>query len=614
VNRQIHQITILVVVMFLALSASLTSVQGLARPALWQGSSSQGTLTTDSRNSRTVYAEFGTDRGQIMVGDTAVADSVKSDDAYSYQRTYPGGELYAPVTGYFSTVFASMTGLERAENTVLNGQDPSLFSSRIKSLITGDTQKGGAIELTINPQVQQAAWDALSGRRGSVVALDPSSGAILAMVSSPSYDPTQIASHDGGTAQSAWTSLNEDEGNPMANRAIGGDLYPPGSTFKILTVAAALRNGKADPNTEVDAPETITLPDTNHSLSNYAGESCGNGKVTLAYAFAESCNTPFAQLAMDVGEKDLSSEAETWGFGEAESIPLDVTPSTYPDNESQADTAMAGIGQASVRATPLMMAQVAETIANNGKQMKPYLVSRTLDSDLKVVSKTSPKEARTPISSETADTLSSLMQQAVSEGTGTSAQVAGVSVAGKTGTAETGSDEGGPVTWFVGFAGTDLKKPSIALAVVLDGGEQTADNGTGGSGAGMPGSVWCSMTASSADRTLGSRLTSPTGTFQPKVCAWNEATASRAARSAPVGMYPRQPFSTARRRTAVTAGAVPRSISATQAPMTSPSYRLHFNEFRLRMISGVSASKGSAESLWWAVEAVAGEVSVMAPP
>ena len=266
-NRQIHQITILVVVMFLALSASLTSVQGLARPALWQGSSSQGTLTTDSRNSRTVYAEFGTDRGQIMVGDTAVADSVKSDDAYSYQRTYPGGELYAPVTGYFSTVFASMTGLERAENTVLNGQDPSLFSSRIKSLITGDPQKGGAIELTINPQVQQAAWDALSGRRGSVVALDPTSGAILAMVSSPSYDPTQIASHDGGTAQSAWNSLNEDEGNPMANRAIGGDLYPPGSTFKILTVAAALRNGKADPNTEVDAPETITLPDTNHSLS-----------------------------------------------------------------------------------------------------------------------------------------------------------------------------------------------------------------------------------------------------------------------------------------------------------------------------------------------------------
>ena len=483
-NRQIHQITILVVVMFLALSASLTSVQGLARPALWQGSSSQGTLTTDSRNSRTVYAEFGTDRGQIMVGDTAVADSVKSDDAYSYQRTYPGGELYAPVTGYFSTVFASMTGLERAENTVLNGQDPSLFSSRIKSLITGDTQKGGAIELTINPQVQQAAWDALSGRRGSVVALDPSSGAILAMVSSPSYDPTQIASHDGGTAQSAWNSLNEDEGNPMANRAIGGDLYPPGSTFKILTVAAALRNGKADPNTEVDAPETITLPDTNHSLSNYAGESCGNGKVTLAYAFAESCNTPFAQLAMDVGDDALADEASRWGFGSDLSVPLPVSHSVYPANDGPAQTAMAGIGQQSVRVTPLMMAMVAATVANDGEQMAPYIISQTLDADLQVVSTTKPTVARTPIDSQTAATLTGLMQQAVSSGTGTSAQVAGVSVAGKTGTAQTGSDDGGPITWFIGFAGTDINNPTIAVAVVLDGGEQIPTTGTGGSVAG----------------------------------------------------------------------------------------------------------------------------------
>lgn len=483
-NRQIHQVTALVVVMFLALAASLTSVQGLARPALWQASSDQGTLITDSRNSRTVYSEFGTDRGQIMVKGTAVADSVKTDDAFSYQRTYPGGQLYAPATGYFSTAFASMTGLERAENSVLNGQDPALFSSRVKALITGETQHGGAIELTIDSSVQQAAWDALDGRRGSVVALDPSTGAILAMVSSPSYDPTQIASHDSATAQAAWDSLSADEGKPLVNRAIGGDRYPPGSTFKILTVAAALRNGEADANTEMNAPDTLTLPGTTHSLSNYANESCGNGRVTLAYAFAESCNTPFAQLAMNVGDKSLSEEAEAWGFDESESIPLEVTPSTYPDNDTQAETAMAGIGQASVRATPLMMAQVAETIANNGKQMKPYLVSQTLDSDLNVVSTTTPKEARTPISSKTAQTLSSLMQQAVSEGTGSSAQVAGVSVAGKTGTAETGSDEGGPVTWFVGFAGTDLSKPSIALAIVLDGGEQTAANGTGGSVAG----------------------------------------------------------------------------------------------------------------------------------
>jgi peptidoglycan glycosyltransferase len=484
VNRQIHQVTVLVLIMFLALSASLTSVQGLARPALWESSSSQGTLTTDSRNSRTVYAEFGTDRGPIIVGEETIADSEPSDDAYAYQRTYANGPLYAPLTGYFSTYFASMTGLERAENSVLNGQDPSLLSSRIKSLITGGTQQGGALELTIDPQVQQAAWDALGGRRGAVVALDPATGAIKALVSSPSYDPNLLASHDGATAQEAWDALTADKSKPLTNRAIAGDLYAPGSTFKVLTVAAALRAGKATADTEVAAPDTLTLPQTNHALSNYAGESCGNGTVTLAYAFAHSCNTPFAQLAMDVGDDALGQEARAWGFDSSLSIPLSVTPSTYPANSSAAQTAMAGIGQASVRATPLMMAMVASTIANNGVQMKPYLVSQTLDSDLNVVSTTTPTSLRTPISQDTASQLSALMQQVVSEGTGTSAQVAGVSVAGKTGTAETGSETGGPVTWFIGFAGTDITKPSIALAVVLDGGEQTASSGTGGSVAG----------------------------------------------------------------------------------------------------------------------------------
>ena len=482
-NRQIHQITILVVVMFLALSASLTSVQGLARPALWQGSSSQGTLTTDSRNSRTVYAEFGTDRGQIMVGDTAVADSVKTDDAFSYQRTYPGGQLYAPATGYFSTAFASMTGLERAENSVLNGQDPALFSSRVKALITGETQHGGAIELTIDPSVQQAAWDALDGRRGSVVALDPSTGAILAMVSSPSYDPSAFATRDGNAANEANTTLSQDPSRPLDNRAIAGNRYPPGSTFKIITTAAALRTGKITTDAEVDAPDTITLPGTNHALENYGGESCGGSRTTFTYAFAESCNPPFAQLAMNVGEKELSKEAKNWGFDSELSIPLKVTPSTYPHNDSQAQTAMAGIGQASVQATPLRMAMVAATVANKGEQMTPYLVSRTLDPDLNEVSSTATKVARTPIDSATATSLSSLMQEAVATGTGTSAQVSGVQVAGKTGTAETGTDSG-PTTWFVGFAGTDINKPEIALAVVLDGNAETEDGATGGKVAG----------------------------------------------------------------------------------------------------------------------------------
>ena len=483
-NRQIHQVTILVLVMFLTLCTSVTSVQGLARPALWEASSSQGTLTTDSRNSRTVYAEFGTDRGQIIVGGDAIADSVSSDDAYAYQRTYPQGELYAPITGYFSTSYASMTGLERAGNTVLNGEDPSLFSSRVKSLITGQTQRGGSLELTIDPEVQQAAWDALAGRRGSVVALNPSTGAILAMVSSPSYDPNLLASHEDGVAETAYESLSNDEARPLDNRAIGGNLYPPGSTFKILTVAAGLRTGKINADSEVDAPDTLTLPGTNHALSNYASESCGNGRVTLAYAFAESCNTPFAQLAMDVGDDALADEASRWGFGSDLSVPLPVSHSVYPANDGPAQTAMAGIGQQSVRVTPLMMAMVAATVANDGEQMVPYLISQTLDADLQVVSTTKPTVARTPIDSDTAATLTNLMQETVNSGTGTPAQVAGVSVAGKTGTAQTGSDDGGPITWFIGFAGTDINNPTVAVAVVLDGGEQIPTTGTGGSVAG----------------------------------------------------------------------------------------------------------------------------------
>ena len=486
-NRQIRQVAFLVLVMFSALALSVTSVQGLARPAIWEPLSANGALTSDARNSRTVSREFGTDRGPILLaGGTTIASTQKSDDgqgSQNYQRVYANGPLYAPVTGYFSPAFASMTGMEKEGNSVLNGDDPSLFSSRIKTLVTGGSQKGGAVELTINPEFQQAAYEALGNREGAVVALDPSTGAILAMVSSPSYDPNQFASHDANAVTEISTTLSEDSSRPLDNRAIAGNRYPPGSTFKIITTAAALRTGKITPDQEVDAPDTITLPGTSHSLENYGGESCGGERTSFSHAFAESCNTPFAQLAMDVGDEELAKEAKNWGFDSKLSIPLRVTPSTYPDNETQAQTAKAGIGQESVRATPLMMAMVAATVANKGEQMTPYLVSRTLDPDLNEVSTTSKKVARNPIDSSTAETLTSLMQETVANGTGTSAQVSGVKVAGKTGTAETGTDSG-PTTWFVGFAGSDIDKPSIALAVVLDGNDKTEDGATGGKVAG----------------------------------------------------------------------------------------------------------------------------------
>lgn len=479
-NPQIRHVSLLVTGMFLALLISLTSLQGFARPALWESSSQYGSLTEDSRNARTIYQEYGKARGAIMVNGTAVAASVKSSDSLGYQRVYSNGPLYAPVTGYYSTIFSNMTGIENAENTVLNGSSPSLWRSRIQNLFTGDQPQGGSVELTINPTLQKVAYQALGNKRGAVVALNPKTGAILAMVSTPSFDPNLLASHDGTTADTAWKQLNSDSATPLINRAIGGDLYPPGSTFKVITASAALRLGKVTPDSKVDAPDTVTLPGTTHQLQNYAGESCGNGKVTLTYAFAESCNTTFAQLAMNVGEQELTREAEAWGFNTSSSIPLTVTPSSFPPVKSQAELAMAGIGQQSVRVTPLQMAQVAATVANDGNQMQPYLVKRTLDDKLSVISTTSPKVARSPISSTVAGQLKTMMIQVVASGTGTSAQVDGMDVAGKTGTAETGSD-GGPVTWFIGYAGPSGQAPTIAIAVVLDGGDQTADTGTGGS-------------------------------------------------------------------------------------------------------------------------------------
>ena len=477
-NRQIHQVTVLVVVLFLVLGVSVTSVQGFAHPALWEFSSPQGNLVTDVRNSRTVYSEFGRDRGDITVANGTIVTSEESDDAYGYQRVYSDGPLYAPVTGYFSTVFASMTGLERAENTVLNGQDPSLFSSRIKSLITGDTQKGGAIELTINPQVQQAAWDALSGRRGSVVALDPSSGAILAMVSSPSYDPTQIASHDGGTAQSAWNSLNEDEGNPMANRAIGGDLYPPGSTFKPAQGAIFLAEGVLTPSTP---------------LSCYGGYPRLGGKpkchphgspISLIPALATSCNAYFCwgmHFLLDDRKRYPSVEValEHWkerivrlGYGYRLGVDLPGEKRGYIPNSSVYDKAYKGrwnsstiisisIGQGEVLATPLQIANLAAIIANRGSYIRPHLVRHISGQRLDTMYT---QRQQSGISPEHWEYIVQGMAQAVTGGTCRAANFAPgqIEVCGKTGTAE--NPHGKDHSAFIGFA--PRTRPRIAVSVI----------------------------------------------------------------------------------------------------------------------------------------------------
>ena len=463
-NQPIRRLATVVALMFLALLVSATSVQ------FFQA----GALNTDGRNVRTVYREYGRDRGPIVVAGESVASSSPVEDVYGYQRSYSPGPLYAHATGYFSTAFNRLTGLEQTENEVLNGTSSSLLLQRIQTLVTGQQPQGGAVELTLDPQAQEAAAAALGDREGAVVALDPATGAILAMVSSPSYDPNSLATHDREDAEAAWTALTEDPSEPLVNRAIAGDQYAPGSVFKVVTAAAALEGGDLTAESIVPGPTELTLPQTSHVIQNPLQRACGDGsgEVPLIAAFRQSCNTTFAQLAMDMGDDAMRAQAEAFGFGQPLEIPLQVTPSRFPADPAAPELAMSGIGQSDVRVTPLQMAMVAAAVANDGVQMQPYLVARELSPDLEVVGTTEPNELRESVSPETAAELTKMMVEVVANGTGTPAQIPGVQVAGKTGTAEISSDVA-PHSWFIGFAGAE--NPEVAVAVLVENG---GDGGT----------------------------------------------------------------------------------------------------------------------------------------
>lgn len=467
-NTPLRRLATVVVVMFVALMGSATWVQFVKAPE----------LNNDNRNVRTLYREYGNARGPIVVAGTAVASSAAVEDPFGFQRSYAAGELYAPVTGFYSIVY-TRSGIEDAMNTELNGSADSLFYSRLRDLVTGRQPQGASVELTIDPVVQQAAWDALGDQRGAVVAIDPTTGAILAMVSKPSYDPNLLASHDTSAVVTAWEALNADEGTPMVNRAIAGDTYPPGSTFKLVTAAAALESGLTAA-TEVAAPDELDLPQSSATLGNYGGEQCSaTGTMTLADALRISCNTAFGQLGLDLGSDALRDQATAFGFDTPLNVPLTVTQSRFP---AQGDidapqTAISAIGQGSVRVTPLQVAMIAATIANGGVEMKPYLVQTVRSQDLTVVSQTNPTELGTPISAATASSLRDMMISVVTDGTGTAAQIDGVQVAGKTGTAQTSDDEA-PHAWFTAFAPAD--NPRIAVAVIVEHGGSMGSEATGG--------------------------------------------------------------------------------------------------------------------------------------
>ncbi|WP_029067856.1 peptidoglycan D,D-transpeptidase FtsI family protein [Jonesia quinghaiensis] len=465
-NKPIRRVSVIALLLFLSLFASSTWIQYVKAPE----------LNSDSRNVRSLYREFGTNRGAIIVGGEEIASTIPSDDAFNYQRTYADGPLYAGITGFYSVIYGR-TGVELAANEYLNGSSDALAWSRLENLITGVDPQGSAIELTINPEAQKAAWDALGDQRGAAVAIDPSTGAILAMVSKPAFDPNDMASHSSADVRATYQALLNDDGNPLINRAIAGDTYPPGSVFKLVTAAAALEDGYTE-DSQVDAPNTYRLPGTQTDLPNFGGASCTPGEtMPLSDALKISCNTAFAILGNDLGQEKILAQAQEFGFGDSIQVPLSVTPSRYPENENDAQTALSAIGQQDVRVTPLQVAMVSAAIANEGTLMKPYLIDQVRNPDLSVYSTTKPDAYGDPISEETARQLTDMMTSVVADGTGKAAQISGIDVAGKTGTAETGG-EASAHAWFTAFAPAD--NPQIAVAVVVENGGSAGSEATGG--------------------------------------------------------------------------------------------------------------------------------------
>ena len=436
-------------------------------------------LAADAQNRRVITAVFARERGAIVVGKEPVARSVESDDQYKFQRTYGQPFKYAPITGYFS--YYSQTGIERSQNDVLSGDDSRLFVTRLVDMLSNTEPQGGNVELTSHAAAQDAAWEGLQNlpgdAKGAVVALEPSTGKILAMVSNPTFDPNLLASHDLGDVAAEAERLEADPSTPLINRAIGTTL-PPGSTFKLITAAAAIESGNYDKDSLVPGVKEFQLPQSTTKVGNWQNGSCGANKITLTQALAVSCNVSFLTLANELGVEAMTEQAEAFGFNSTslEDLPGQGT-SLYPADMDEPQTALSGIGQSSVTASPLQMAMVAAGIANGGEVKRPYLVDEVRAPNASLLDKTEESTYSRAISSATADELTDMMVATVEDGTAGVAAIPGVSVAGKTGTAQS-TDSRPPYAWFVSFAPAD--DPQVAVAVMVEASDTSRDEIAGG--------------------------------------------------------------------------------------------------------------------------------------
>jgi penicillin-binding protein A len=468
-NPAIRKVGIGLTVLLLVLVAQLTYLQIV----------DANSLKHNPRNVRELLAAANRTRGDVVSSDgTILARSQRVSDGtvFKYLRQYPTNELFSQVVGYQSFVFGS-TGVENSYRNDLTGQTLQLQLHNIPGLLSGNNNTGTVV-LSLRADLQRAAQAALGFQRGSVVLMDVKTGAILAMYSNPSFNPNPLVTHDSKAAQAAFTALSQNPDKPNLPRAYR-ERYPPGSSFKTVTASVALEDGVANPNTVFPFRTQLTLPQTTNTLKNFGGENCGG---TLTESFTQSCNTTFGQLGLQLGDQFVPGMAK---FGIGSTPPLDVNPGAVPSvgpapgtfQASQPQFAFAGIGQGEVAVTPLQMALVADGIANGGVIMTPHVAKEIRDSNDKLVRTIDPSPWMTATTPQVAAAVTQMMVNVVQSGTGTGAQIPGVTVAGKTGTAQTVAGQA-PHAWFVAFA--PAESPRYAVAVIVEHGGNVGSDATGG--------------------------------------------------------------------------------------------------------------------------------------
>ena len=469
-ERQITRVGIASVVLLLLVFAQLNRLQIFAAEE----------IASNPANSRRLLQEYSIKRGEIITEDTVtIARSVDTGGRLNFQRRYPGGDLYGHTTGFYSFLFGT-SGIESAYNEELLGESGVISMQDIQDSLFGSGELGDNVRLTINSEMQQIAREQLGDQRGSVIAMDPNNGKILAMWNNPSFDPNPLASHDARVQRQGRAALNPNSStSPLINLATQRG-YPPGSTFKVVTAAAALESGRFTPTKTFDDPTSFDLPQTDATISNFSGGTCaGGGTITFELALTISCNTTFA----DIGQKvpgEIADMAEGLGFNSAIPFDLRTEPSTFleADEDNLPRRSLSAIGQGDVVSTPLQMLLVAATIANDGEVPRPRLADEIIDSE-GIVERFSPETLGSAMSTTTANTLGGMMRNVVENGTGTAAQIPGVVVAGKTGTAQT-TEGANPHAWFICFAGPSGDDARIAVAVIVENGGSLGSEATGG--------------------------------------------------------------------------------------------------------------------------------------